>query len=131
MRIITDIQRKLSISLFGLIQATTTGPIPPALVKVMKSPGGGSCGAKSVAENSTLLGVPVLKVETNDSHGHLFGWRAPTLDCIYMKKVHYIKTPAGQEVLVTTYDVTNVQLGEPDASLFSVPAGTRKCRLAK
>ena len=121
MRAITNVQQRVLVTVYGLIQATTTMPLDSAAIKNL-SQINPSCGAVGNIASSTILGVTAVKVERSDAKVKEVFWRAPSLGCISLSINRFRKTGSGQEVLISQREVTSITLGEPDVSLFTVPA---------
>jgi hypothetical protein len=108
---------------------TTTYLSDPSAAKLQQKPT--SCTEDPNPEHSTLLGYDVLKVvdKVPSDSGKMVpirirteSWVSPELDCLALKRSVYV-TKDGPEVLTNLHEITNLVVGDPDPSLFAVPAG--------
>jgi hypothetical protein len=105
---------------------TTYSVNPKVAAQVAARP---QCGQDSNALRSGLLGYPVVRdeqqmvVQSNGTTGRVESWRAPDLDCLALHETHTLVQTDGQ-TFANIRDVTSIRLGggEPDSTLFQVPA---------
>jgi hypothetical protein len=114
-----------SSSTFGLSEARAlhekSGPVDPTCVK-----GGDGTGKLKMTRRDTLLGYDVVVLQEDTAREKRELWQTPRLGCFPLRSTTVFLDDAGR--VVSRQDrqeivATSVQLGEPAAELFVVPAG--------
>jgi hypothetical protein len=88
-----------------------------------------SCGYNLPAESMYLLSHEVFKSTgtvisfSGGEKRYDEDWIAPDLGCYSLKRVTFRQKPGQPLIGATVTEVTRVTIGEPDPSLFDVPAG--------
>lgn len=77
------------------------------------------------AARVSMLGHEVVRDEREYKHNastkRVDAWRAPALNCLALKETFTLTQADGSQFVTNLREVTSVVLGEPDASLFSIP----------
>jgi hypothetical protein len=121
-----DVPAKAGMTTDELTHSITTVHYDDAsLAKYTTKPG--SCAVDSPAESAQILGYTVLKStregpKTPDGERRTVRWVAPALDCYALKKTLLIAKAGGPLLPVTLSEVRSIVPGEPDPSLFAIPA---------
>jgi hypothetical protein len=76
----------------------------------------------TLGDRGKILGVEV--VEVKDAQGSR--WLAPSLGCFEMRRKLQRTDSSGRVTSVNLYEVKSMNLGEPDPSLFAIPASYRE-----
>src|SRR5450759_485816 len=76
------------------------------------------------AGHETLLGLDTVKIVLSDSRtARITVWRAPKLNCLELRRLAEFKNKDGSTRDTSDLIATEITLGEPDGSVFLLPAG--------
>lgn len=125
-RTVTDLHRGAEISVSGVTESLTTFPLSPKVVLRLKARAVNGCQNVDRSDKSTILGYNVFRFTYNSK---LFDnsimkteeWVAPDLNCMPLKAVVRVGKSEAEMRLSNVEEVTEIKMGEPDASLFAIP----------
>ncbi len=78
--------------------------------------------SRRVIGQDVFLGFPVLRIEQSSRGMRIESWQAPGLDCYPLRTVTEWRAEDGSVTGRTELTAAQVMTGEPDASLFGIPA---------
>jgi hypothetical protein len=119
-----DVKRRRYIDSLSFVQAAVVKPVVDAQELKMLRGSYGTCdglndGSLKQLGRSTFLGLEVIDVEVeHDERSIIEEWVAPALQCFALKRTEVIDGNLRQRI-----QAVSVQLGEPDAGAFELPAG--------
>lgn len=124
-RVVIDLTGKRRLTLDGLTQSVTTYALSEAQVaEHRRRP---ACPVEP-AERDQLLGFDVVRIEERTRTGKGTGfrvekWVAPALDCLPLRERVFVSHAGDRFELAWEAEVTSVELVEPPAEWFEIPAG--------
>ncbi len=109
----------------GITESTVTYRLSPQEVAWRRSRVG-QCSSNPLARRSSRLGYEVIeniyKYQTPQGDNQVVEWRAPMLNCAPLEERYILTKSDGSEFVTNIRTVVNIAMGEPDSSLFSIPA---------
>ena len=125
-RTITDLARKRISVLDGLTQSLTTYKLTDQHVANRRLRNTSCLNAGS--ETRDILGYRVVRVKEKlgGPEGEVRkveSWRAPDLDCYPLEETLFMGREGSSLSVVNLRKAVEIRPGEPDAALFSIPAG--------
>ena len=121
---IVDVSGGRQVTVDYATQSVSTYAIQPGYLPVLKRRMSSCAGGVSGPE--TILGYPVVLVHAGHTYGNGASnvhdrWEAPSLNCFALRQIDAMTALPPNKAPHNEEEVTNIALGEPDSSLFSVP----------
>lgn len=123
-RMIADVSSGHRVAVDYATQSTSTYPLESRYATLMAEQ---ASACKAVGESGEpVLGYQVVLV--HDGHTYANGmrnvhdrWEAPALNCFALRSVDFATRRPGTQAPHNEAEATNIILGEPDPTLFSIP----------
>lgn len=124
MKEIADVSGGREITVDYATHSISTYAIQPGYLPVLKQRMSSCLGG--VSAQQTILGYPVVLVHAGHTYGNGASnvhdrWEAPSLNCFALRQIDAMTALPPNKAPHNEEEVTNIALGEPDPSLFSVP----------
>ncbi|HLW84859.1 MAG TPA: hypothetical protein VKR60_06545 [Candidatus Sulfotelmatobacter sp.] len=124
-KMVEDVKAGRRVAVDYPTESTSTYPLP-SNYSAMMARLASACGANAASNEPPILGYQVVLVH----EGHTYGngasnvrdhWEAPALNCFALRSVEFATRKPGESAPHNEAEVTNILLGEPDPTLFSIP----------
>jgi hypothetical protein len=126
-KVVEDMQIGHRIAVDYATESTSTYPLPTNYATIMeKEASRCTVGIVSKGESPIFLGYQVVLVHAgtiykNGASNVRDRWEAPALNCFPLRRFDSRTGKPGEAAPHNEVQVTNIVLGEPDATLFSIP----------
>jgi hypothetical protein len=124
-KMVEDVKSGRRVAVDYATESTSTYPLPSNYSAVIAKQAS-ACGAAAGSSEPLILGYHVVLVHDAHTYGNGASnmrdhWEAPELNCFALRSVEFATKRPGENAPHNEAEVTNITLGEPDPTLFSIP----------
>lgn len=124
-KVIEDISSGRRVTVDYATESTSTYPLPSNYLTMLAKQASACSGGQASSE-PPILGYQVVLVHDGHTYGNGASnvhdrWEAPALNCFALRTVDFKTEKPGEKAPHNEAEVTNIILGEPDPTLFSIP----------